>query len=224
MTDSDASSNDGGGVYQVEKILDKRTVKGNKVEYLIKWKGYDNPSDNTWEPEENCDCPDLIEEFKKNYKEKDVSKKPTKKRRQSPGRSNSKSVSVDRSLKEGSKDRGASKTSKNTALTTSKKTRSKEFVISSSSDTEAPAEEKKTVANEMAPFLEIPYEGKVYKFQQDKKIDKVLGVKKTQKDDNQLLALVRYEDTDYELVPTPVLATENPIKLIEYYEQHLRFF
>ncbi|CAK5041688.1 unnamed protein product [Meloidogyne enterolobii] len=204
MTDSDASSNDGGGVYQVEKILDKRTVKGNKVEYLIKWKGYDNPSDNTWEPEENCDCPDLIEEFKKNYKEKDVSKKPTKKRRQSPGRSNSKSV--------------------NTALATSKKTRSKEFVISSSSDTEAPAEEKKTVANEMAPFLEIPYEGKVYKFQQDKKIDKVLGVKKTQKDENQLLALVRYEDTDYELVPTPVLATENPIKLIEYYEQHLRFF
>jgi len=40
-----------------------------------------------------------------------------------------------------------------------------------------------------------------------------LGVKKTQKDDNQLLALVRYEDTDYELVPTPVLATENPIKV-----------
>ncbi|KAF7638646.1 Chromo domain-containing protein [Meloidogyne graminicola] len=219
MTDSDGSSNDGGGLVQVEKILDKRTVKGGKVEYLIKWKGYENPSDNTWleEPEENCDCPDLIEVFKKNYKEKETNKKASnsKKRRTSPGRnsnSKSKSVSVDRSLKEGSKDGSVSKSSKNIDIS-KKKTRSKEFVISSSSDNETPAEDKNSAQNEMAPFLENPYDGKVYKFQQDKKIDKVLGVRKYLKDDEQLLALVRYEDTDYELVPTPILATENPVKV-----------
>ena len=51
--------------YIVEKILDKRYDLNGKVDYLIKWKGYDN-SNNTWEPIENIFCNDLIEEFEKN--------------------------------------------------------------------------------------------------------------------------------------------------------------
>jgi len=30
-------------------VKDKRVKKG-KVEYLIKWKGFDNPNEDTWEP------------------------------------------------------------------------------------------------------------------------------------------------------------------------------
>ena len=82
-------SDDGsdGEVYEVEKILDKRTKKG-KTEYLIKWKGkfandeggrslldvsrrvagYEDEAENTWEPTDNLDCEDKIQDFEKKHK------------------------------------------------------------------------------------------------------------------------------------------------------------
>uniref|UniRef100_A0AC34RIF1 Chromo domain-containing protein n=1 Tax=Panagrolaimus sp. JU765 TaxID=591449 RepID=A0AC34RIF1_9BILA len=68
MSSSDEDSGKEENEFFVEKILDKRFV-GKKVEYFIKWKGYDDPSDNTWEPVENCQCGELIEEFEKKWAE-----------------------------------------------------------------------------------------------------------------------------------------------------------
>lgn len=49
--------------YTVEKIVDSRINPATKKkEYLLKWIGYDDV-DNTWEPEENLKCPDLIKAF-----------------------------------------------------------------------------------------------------------------------------------------------------------------
>jgi len=62
--------------YTVEKILDKR-IRGGKTEYLIKWEGYPD-SENTWEPEDNLDCPDLISAFEEKTKQKKEEKKRKK--------------------------------------------------------------------------------------------------------------------------------------------------
>lgn len=48
--------------YIVEKVVDKRLNKHGKVEYLLKWQNYPS-SQNTWEPEEHLNCPDLIAVF-----------------------------------------------------------------------------------------------------------------------------------------------------------------
>lgn len=53
----------------MEKILQHRTTRGGKVEYLVRWKGYGR-DDDTWEPESNLrNAKQVLSEYKKkNYK------------------------------------------------------------------------------------------------------------------------------------------------------------
>jgi len=49
--------------YVVEAVLDSKQV-GRKVLYLVKWEGFDDVADNTWEPEKHLDdCPEKLERY-----------------------------------------------------------------------------------------------------------------------------------------------------------------
>jgi len=56
--------------YEVEKILNKRKIRG-KDKFLVCWKGYTAEVD-TWEDRENLkNAGKLVEEFEREYGEKD---------------------------------------------------------------------------------------------------------------------------------------------------------
>ena len=72
--------------YEVEKILDKRQRKTG-LEYLVKWKNFDDPDDNTWEPADNlADAEAKIKVFEKDLEAKAAAavKKDVVKRKSTP--------------------------------------------------------------------------------------------------------------------------------------------
>ena len=49
-------------VFTVEKVLNKRIGIDGTVEYRLKWMNYPE-TESTWEPQNNLDCPELIEAY-----------------------------------------------------------------------------------------------------------------------------------------------------------------
>ena len=43
-------------------------AKTGSREFLVRWKGW-GPGDDTWEPEDNLDCPEIIEKFMDKWEE-----------------------------------------------------------------------------------------------------------------------------------------------------------
>lgn len=52
---------DESGTYEVERIINKR-IKCRRVEYLIKWKNFDDDH-NKWVLEKDLDCDEILQEF-----------------------------------------------------------------------------------------------------------------------------------------------------------------
>ena len=87
--------------FVVEKILNKRVLRGGKVQYLLQWQGYDSRY-NTWEPRDNIDCIEMIDKFEKQYSDniakvkdsKVVVVSPTNKRASESASPNSNSAKI----------------------------------------------------------------------------------------------------------------------------------
>ena len=72
--DEDNDEDDVGGIeevdYEVEKVVDKKGT-GKNLLYLVKWKGWDLPEDQTWEPLENLEnAKHLVTLFENSLKKK----------------------------------------------------------------------------------------------------------------------------------------------------------
>lgn len=66
--------------WEVEKIIDVRYNDDGTKNFLIRWKGCD-PSQDTWEPEDNVHSPDLVNEFMSKADGGDDNSAPRKKSR-----------------------------------------------------------------------------------------------------------------------------------------------
>lgn len=73
--------------YEVEKILDKRVNKTGFTEYLVKWRSYEDPEENTWEPVDNLgDAEKAIKLFEKEQEIKTMTAgSKNSKRKSAPG-------------------------------------------------------------------------------------------------------------------------------------------
>ena len=83
--DMSDSKDEGEEEYEVERILDVKK-KGRSSVYLVKWKGWDNVEDQTWEPESSlAGSRDLLREFNQQREAKigSDSKTPNKRGRKS---------------------------------------------------------------------------------------------------------------------------------------------
>ncbi|XP_037818709.1 probable chromo domain-containing protein LHP1 isoform X3 [Lucilia sericata] len=74
----DEDDEDGEEEYEVKDIMDHKTERGVSY-FLIRWKGY-TKDDDTWEPEDTLNCPDIIERYKKKQKSSPKKGSPAKKK------------------------------------------------------------------------------------------------------------------------------------------------
>lgn len=191
-SDSDSSEEE----YVVEKIVDRRERKG-KIEYLLKWKGYDS-SANTWEPKENLECPELIKAFEdtRTVPKKEVTKEKEKKKPKPS--STTGSGSSKRKDSDAENDGSDDDDKDDNASTKSSKSKS----------TTAAADNDATASDDGMNGFEKGYTP-----------EKILGATEA---NNELLFLIQWKDKDKaQLVSSKEARKHCPQLVIDFYEERL---
>ena len=194
--------------YEVEKIIDRRIVKGKK-EYLIKWKGYPE-SQSTWEPISHLkyiqNLVDIFNEQYNNYKSSSKDNNKDKKAKNSKDKNNK-----EKNIKEKSNKKENEKINKEIIVDPKKDKVGKENKLIG----------KKRKTSELK---EVRLNGNEVIFEVDQSLEKILAIKLENKG---LIAVVERREkngkTNKEIMTTEEIKKINPWILIDYYEDKIRF-
>ncbi|CAH8513667.1 unnamed protein product [Schistosoma intercalatum] len=199
--------------FQVEKILKVRIRNGRK-EYFLKWKGY-SEEDNTWEPEENLDCPDLIKEFEERRARERTSLT-------SPARTSSADSKLKNRSKGSSLSSDSAKDISEEVPEPAKKKRTSSIPASveeSASEVPNVPDEPKEPANEDQKQKVVKATGKTRGFARGLKAERIIGATDSS---GELMFLMKWKDSDEaDLVPAREANIKCPQIVIRFYEERL---
>ncbi|CAH8529863.1 Chromobox protein 1, variant 4 [Schistosoma haematobium] len=199
--------------FQVEKILKVRIRNGRK-EYFLKWKGY-SEEDNTWEPEENLDCPDLIKEFEERRARERTSLT-------SPARTSSADSKLKNRTKGSSLSSDSAKDISEEVPEPAKKKRTSSIPASveeSASEVPNVPDEPKEPTNEDQKQKVVKATGKTRGFARGLKAERIIGATDSS---GELMFLMKWKDSDEaDLVPAREANIKCPQIVIRFYEERL---
>lgn len=201
--------------FSVEKVVDKRIVN-NQVEYLLKWKGYGN-EENTWEPEANLDCAELIETFEKMRKEelkkKEEKKTSSKKKEEPPKKKTNQESSSKKKSEESNKRKSSSAVDESSKKSDDKRKSNAEEESSGkkkTADEPIKKKPKKAAADESGPRG----------FDKGLEAERIIGA--TDTDSGDLMFLMKWKGSnEAELVSSKEANIKCPQVVIRFYEERL---
>ncbi|EAL65955.1 chromo domain-containing protein [Dictyostelium discoideum AX4] len=200
-----------GDVFEVEKILDKRVQHG-RIQYSIRWKGFTADYD-TWEDEDNvAGCPELVKEFESSREQE---KKKSRKRKNVI-------VNDDQTAVESSSPPPTTKPSSSSSSTkTTKAATSTTTNTSTQQKTNHLIDDEEYIKNEYIKFG-VPYiEG--IGFENGHCVEEIIGCKPFGQD-NTLFFFVKWRGQEkLSWVLNEILKHKEPLQLIEFYENRLKF-
>lgn len=188
-------------VFTVEKILDKRVTNG-EVEYLLKWNGYTDDA-NSWEPEKNLYCEELIKAFELQFEHRE---KELKKIKEKPNRARKVKLSKFTVVNDACHDASSSKICRKVSPPKPKNKSSEKGIFKISVDN---VNDEKATEDKEDNYLNIT----------DKAAEKIIGV--TESVDG-LMFLVKWKGIEEaNFVPAKKANIMCPQIVIEFYEKQL---
>lgn len=179
-----------------------------QVEYFLKWKGYSD-DDNTWEPEDNLDCPDLIAAFEEARKNKEERKGGPSSRKRKVSASSDDAEKAEKN----DKSEKAEKSEK-------KKDEGKSAKKSKKDDKETPKKDKETDAKKDEKKSDKKKEEKKLEgFERNLEPERIIGASDTS---GHLMFLMKWKGTDdADLVLASDCNIKCPQIVIKFYEERL---